>query len=323
MKNRFRFGLKTLQIVLCLFVLLGGFARAAAPTGDYDPTQRGSKPIEDLPETTGARRNFLWEVRSSANTVYLFGTIHVGKRSFYPLPQVVEDALARSEMLVVEADPGKPASAAEVDRMIFFAPSDGLNQHISPALYQRVLRHLTRLKLDEARAQRLRPFLLATLLSVEELKRLGYDPAQGVERYLMAAARRQEKGLAELESEAMQIKLFADMSDKLQAAFLENALDVIERERTADQVTGMVNAWQTGDVALMQEVAETTAKDKFLRAELDRVLLSGRHPAMLTKIESYLFAERPVFVAVGALHLVGKDGLLAALRAKGYRLRQL
>lgn len=46
----------------------------------------------------------LWQVKSKDNTVYLYGTIHVGKTSFYPLPDAVENAFGQSARLAVEAD---------------------------------------------------------------------------------------------------------------------------------------------------------------------------------------------------------------------------
>ena len=56
------------------------------------------------PETASTPRQFLWEVSSLTNKVYLYGTVHAGKASFYPLPQSVERAFADSTILAVEGD---------------------------------------------------------------------------------------------------------------------------------------------------------------------------------------------------------------------------
>ena len=53
----------------------------------------------------------IWEVRSPTNTVYLFGTIHVGARKMYPLSPAVEQAYAASHVLALEADPTDQAAA--------------------------------------------------------------------------------------------------------------------------------------------------------------------------------------------------------------------
>src|SRR6476619_7597474 len=53
----------------------------------------------------------IWEARSATNTVYLFGTIHVGARKMYPLSPAVEKAFAAARVLALEADPTDQAAA--------------------------------------------------------------------------------------------------------------------------------------------------------------------------------------------------------------------
>jgi uncharacterized protein YbaP (TraB family) len=112
------------------------------------------------------------------------------------------------------------------------------------------------------------------------------------------------------------------MPGNLQEAFLDNAIAALELGRSADQVTGMVNAWQSGDARLMAEVTAQVNRGMKLTAQLDEILLYGRHDAMLKKIESYLAGKEAYFVAVGSLHLVGPRGLIQALASRGYEVRQ-
>ena len=53
-----------------------------------------------------------------------------------------------------------------------------------------------------------------------------------------------------------------------------------------------------------------------------QVLLGDRNRAWLPQVEALLSRPRPAFVLVGAAHLVGADGLLAMLKAKGYSVEQ-
>src|SRR5262245_51232019 len=55
---------------------------------------------------------FLWKVTSPKSTVYLFGSIHVGEKGFYPLPEEVERAFARCKALVLEVDTARADQAA-------------------------------------------------------------------------------------------------------------------------------------------------------------------------------------------------------------------
>ena len=75
------------QGLLAVFAALAVHAQAAA--------------VADVPATT---KHFLWEVASLTNRIYLYGTIHAGRKEWFPLPAAIEDAFNDSAVLVVEAD---------------------------------------------------------------------------------------------------------------------------------------------------------------------------------------------------------------------------
>ena len=318
-------------LIKLLALLLWGAATAIAQTPgpspseapQYDPT----RPIADAPALDPARaaerKAFIWEVRSASNTVYLFGTIHVGKRSFYPLPDAVEAALKNSATLVVEADITKIESDDDVRPLIAFRPPLSLESQVPAPLYQRLQRQLIRLKLPADGLRELKPFIAGGFIAIAEFARLGYDRNFGVDAYLIAAARREQKPVLELESQLGQLKMFDAMPQPLQEAFLDNALTSIETGKTPEQVTGMVNAWQSGDAKLMLAVASDVNQGMHQSAEIEELLVYSRHPPMMKQIEGFLADKQAYFVAIGSLHLVGPRGLVELLRAKGYAVKQL
>jgi uncharacterized protein YbaP (TraB family) len=302
---------------------------APPPPGsaDYDPTRPSAAPAE-LPRLVPpaalrqAGRSFLWEVKSKSNTVYLFGTIHVGKAAFYPLAEPVEGAFAASRKVVVEADITRDGGMAAVKSLITYEPPDSLDQHIPADLYARLNAQLGPLGIPIRAARTMKPYVIAGLLAIAEYQRLGYDMNRGVDAYLIEHARSAGKPILELESQRGQIEMLAGMPAELQEAFLDNALVALEKKLSGDQVAGVVKAWQTGDARLMEEVNATAAAAMRLQPRLDDVFLHQRHPGMLKKIEGFLAEREPCFVAVGSLHLIGKGGLLQMLRDKGYEVNQ-
>jgi hypothetical protein len=48
-----------------------------------------------------------------------------------------------------------------------------------------------------------------------------------------------------------------------------------------------------------------------------------RNQQWLAQIEQMMRADENYLIIVGAGHLVGKNGLIAALRGRGYRVKQL
>jgi uncharacterized protein len=295
---------------------------------EYDPTRlnAGAASESKSDEKSAAatdKKSFLWEVKSATNTVYLFGTIHIGKKDFYPLPDAVEKALASSKKVVVEADISKTDGLADISKLIMYEAPDTLERKIPSALFARLKTQLTKFKIPVDGVKPMKPFMIGALLSVNEFTRLGYDMNFGVDAYLIASANKQMKPILELESQLGQIELLTNMPPLLQETFLENALTALEAGTIADQMSGVVTAWQTGDVKLMQDVVATGNKNAKRISEFDEILLYNRHPAMVKKIEGFLLDNQPHFVAVGSLHLLGPKGLVELLAAKGFKIRQL
>jgi uncharacterized protein len=302
-------------------------APAKAPAAQkYDPTKAvPTAPASPAPATAPAAvgKAFLWEVKSKTNVVYLFGTIHVGKRAFYPLPSQVEEAFGKSQRLVVEADISNNEGMADVESVINYKAPDSLDKHIPAALFGRLKTQLERLQIPVDAVAPMKPFLIGGFLSIAEFSKLGFDMNMGVDSYLVAKAHDDKKQILELESQMGQLKMLNGMSPALQEAFLDNAVSMLETGKVADQVSGMVNAWQSGDVKLMQDVTSAANKGSRMRDQLDDVLLHSRHEAMLKKIGVYLGGNVPHFIAVGSLHLVGPRGLVEILKARGFEVKQL
>src|SRR5262249_11543718 len=76
---------RALRLLAVLAMLGSCFGQAAAPAAAPKP-----------------RHILMWKASSPTNTVYLLGSIHVGKKDMYPLPQAIESAFAASKVLAVE-----------------------------------------------------------------------------------------------------------------------------------------------------------------------------------------------------------------------------
>jgi hypothetical protein len=82
----------------------------------------------------------------------------------------------------------------------------------------------------------------------------------------------------------------------------------------------LVQAWKAGDVRIVEEIVLKDVKQEPL---LYQRLLVERNRNWMPTIEALFMRPRPSFVVVGAAHLVGPDGLVTQLRAKGYRVEQM
>lgn len=283
----------------------------------------GEKPADPAKKANENTRAFLWRVTSGTSTAYLFGTIHVGKQSFYPLPQLVEEALDQSAKVVMEADISTSESTAEIDKMMFYTAPQSLDKNISKPLFDRLNAQLTRLNLPPQGAKGMKPWVVGGFLSVNEFVRLGYEMNYGVDAYLIEEAKKRNKPLLELETQVAQLKVLNDMPAKLQETYLENAVYSLENGLYEKHIKNLVDAWQTGDAARLESVYTQMTKPLKNATEIDDILLYSRHDAMVKKIEQFLATKETHFVVVGSLHMIGPRGLVALLKNRRHKVEQL
>jgi hypothetical protein len=269
-------------------------------------------------------RQYLWEVSSLTNRVYLYGTVHAGKASFYPLGEPVQAALADAKVLAVEADITDEAAMAKSAGSMLLTPPDRLDKRIPAPVYERFRRQVERFRLPESQVVQLKPFIASSVLAFAEWGRLGYLPQYGVDRHLLTRARESKMIIVELEGAETQAALMNSLTDEESRQALEGTLAALENGLTREQITGMVNAWQSGDAGLLLEVARAYNESVPGARELEEKFIWSRHEAMADKIEAWLMQGRErVFVAVGALHLAGPRGLVEILAKRGFQVRQL
>src|SRR5262249_42499773 len=103
-----------------------------------------------------------------------------------------------------------------------------------------------------------------------------------------------------------------------QDRMLAQSLSDLDQERA--NVTTLADAWRAGDAPTVERIVLQGLKED--RLMYDRLLVE-RNRNWLPKLEALFARSGHALVVVGAAHLVGPDGLLALLKAKGYRVEQL
>lgn len=279
--------------------------------------------FNDSAAQTSDRRGLLWEVRKGKQVSWLLGTIHVGRPEFYPLPPSRLAQLKRADAIVLEADiSDTPRAIAATQKYAMYAEgAPGLETRLAPALRQRIETVLSRNQLDPVPMMRMKPWMLANVLALFEAAQAGYMPALSVEAYLLRVAKTDNKQVFEFEGIEQQFELFEQAPWATQVAFLEDALKAVETRGARRELNRIVQAWETADrVSLERLLVEMRAQSSVgSRFTVDTILL-GRHPKMVRKIETMMADGKSYVFAVGALHLIGPQGLVELLRARGYTL---
>jgi uncharacterized protein YbaP (TraB family) len=267
--------------------------------------------------------HFLWEVRSMTNSAYIYGTIHAGKKEWFPLPEVVEQAFAESRVLAVEADVTDLDAMAKSLSAMEYVPPDELSKHVPPADFERFKAQVARLGMAESITRRVKPFPAASMIMFAEWERAGYSPQFGIDAYLISKAKAMKKRVVELEGVEAQSAIMDSLTEQEHQRAFAGMLKALEEGIIDDQLDGMAKAWQSGDAFLMLELSRRYNEKIPGAREMEEKFIWSRHEAMLAKIEGYLNKSiEKHFIAVGSLHLTGKRGLVELLKAKGYMVKQ-
>lgn len=256
-------------------------------------------------------------------TVYLAGSVHVLRPEDNELPSGFELAYADAEALVMELDLDEVDPARIQSYMLensLLDPTTSLRELYGPKRYEKVEAGAARMGLPLAGLQQLKPWAVALMLAQLELARMGLDPEQGVEQQLAKRARADDKPLGGLETLAEQLDVLNDLSVSDQAKFLELSIEEAETGSLPESVDTLIGAWRRGDTELLSKLL----LDEYARfPSLYRPLVEERNRRWLPQVERLLKADQDTMVVVGALHLVGDDGLLKLLEARGYKARRV
>jgi hypothetical protein len=269
-------------------------------------------------------KHFFWKVTGGQGTVYLLGTIHVGKAELYPLPALIEDSFRQSDVLIEEIDLSAEGETQRLSQAVILQGSypsgDALTNHISQQT-QALLAEYAKGNPLGANYTRFKPWLLGLLIDAIEVKRLGLDGAKGLDEHLADEATQQHKPVSGLETADSQLRLVMSFPDDLQDKLLMASL--VEAKKGQETMERMMAAWTSGSPVAMDKVISDEVREYPVLKPVMEKILYQRNDAMAQKIEGFLKTQKTYFVAVGAGHLVGERGIINQLRDKHYVVEQL
>lgn len=274
---------------------------------------------------TVERHGSLYRVQQGNDTIYLFGTIHVGQASFFPLGEEATSAFNQASTVAVEMDVRKlELIQLAVKKYGLYAPGDSIESHLPEDGLQQLKTELAGMGIPFNNVDQMKPWMIANLLITLLLQRAHYLPQDGIDLFLLRRAQEQGKTIVELESADYQLSLYSKLNDSEQATYLKETLEIMNNEEMLRITHALVNAWLKADSKAMRQVLEESLDEDTVTAEFTKkILLDQRNPEMTDKIEAMLKNHQSVFVGVGLLHLVGEKGIPALLQQRGYTVNKI
>ncbi len=167
---------------------------------------------------------------------------------------------------------------------------------------------MTKAGLDDADFAEVETWAAALTLAQASSRHL--DSGNGIDRAVIAAMR--GKRIEELEGREAQLSIFDNLPEKEQRDLLTAM--VIDAEKDRDEAADIAAAWRRGD---MTSISRATASGMLADPELREALFTARNRRWSARVLAAMDRGAKPFIAVGAAHLAGPQGVPALLRASG------
>lgn len=275
-----------------------------------------SKPLSVLPENKDDN-TLLWEISGNGidTPSHLFGTFHLMCKEDIHFSDNLKTAIKNADEVYFEMDLDDPANT--LGAMFYMNMKDGkkLKDLYTEAEYKRVISFFKdSMQLPDMLLQRMKPTFLEAFLYP---KMMPCKTMSGVEEELMKIAKSDKKEIKGFETIAFQASVFDSIPYDVQAKSLLKTIDSLPLYRL--NFDTMLNVYKSQQVSKIEKLFN--GSDLTQEENLD-VMLYNRNKNWVNQLKGILKKDN-IFMAVGAGHLVGQQGLIELLRKEGYTVKPI
>lgn len=266
----------------------------------------------------------LWKVSDADNSLYLLGSFHLLKPADYPLAPGVYAALDDAERVMFELSPAEMNDPALGQKMAVVAQrADGqsLQAALPAETWAQLVDYAGKRNLALQNFQGFDTWFIGLLVGLTEMQLVGLDASLGLDKHFAQRAQAAGKAVGALETADQQFAMFDGMSPKEQVQQLQDSLDDVGAME--QEINKMHALWRAGDADALYAMSGAEMKREY--PDLYERLNVGRNRAWLPRLRALLDDEASddALVVVGALHLLGDDGVVQMLRDAGYTVERL
>jgi uncharacterized protein YbaP (TraB family) len=261
-------------------------------------------------ESIGSQAQLLYKIEGKdlQKPSYIYGTIHIMPKKQFVISEAINTALKECDALVMEVDINMDLKTKIDAAQRSLLPNGKTIADITSAENAQKIRQfcMDSLHWKESkyvRMSRLTPFFLTSII-LQDL--IGKSKSFEVE--LNKLAEKNKMTTLGLETIQMQMDLVNDVPYEEQIKLLLEGLTTNNSEYNT-----MLNCYLKQDLNKLGELMN----DAELSPEFNANFLVKRNQNWIPQI-SKMVQEKPIFIAVGAGHLPGEQGVLKLLQEAGY-----
>lgn len=252
----------------------------------------------------------LFKAQKGSQILYLFGTVHVGSRSQQAINQPVEMAIKQSDALILEAELG---GNIDFPSLVEHPVRDVLTNDELAQLNEIALE--SQLNIDMLKS--LPSWQASLVLQQHVFTALDFHAEFGVEHQLSSWAQTHALPVKGLESLQFQIDLLANQPQGGKQMLLQT---IEEWPYTENNIQCLIKSWSHGDVANLEAMLHIDSdNDDFYQ----QFLIDRNKNWVRSLVTSSEYQKGTYFIAVGALHLVGQESVVALLKQQGFTIEQI
>ncbi len=260
--------------------------------------------------------SLLWEISGNglSQSSYLFGTIHLIDKKDFTIRKEIDSIFELTNQIAFEIKMDDPDALAKIQDWFPLPEGKSLQDYCTPAEYEKITKYLTdSLETDINQYKNLKPF------GVAQLQVMGYADGEvaSYEGYFMTQALLLQKPIKGLESIDDQLKLFDVIPYEEQIDWMIQGIDSTAEYNNI--WSKLIIAYKNEDLPALWQLFKESSPEL---VKYQDMLISGRNIKWIPVIEE-MIKSSSTFIAVGAGHLPGENGLLDLLRNHGYSLRPL
>jgi hypothetical protein len=299
-------------------------APVASETASASASQAPPTPIN--PPAQIAWHPLLYKIAGTKPS-YLFGTIHVPDSRIANFPPALDQAIASSDEIVNEMPLDNASNPMAMMASFQMPNGQTLTSQLSPALHARLA------QVFQSKGLPLMPFehfkvwaVAAQVALIDHLMEM-MSGGKAIDMNIHDKGKAAGKKTSGLETEAEQLQVFDGLTKDEQSRVLEQTLDQRDKDLKdgKDPVAKLMSLYIAGDeVPLLAELNAGFDPQKPLDQKLLKRLITDRNKIMTDRIAAKLKGPaRSYFIAVGAAHLLGDDGVVAQLKKKGVTIERV
>jgi uncharacterized protein len=269
----------------------------------------------------------LWKIeKDGVPTSHLFGTIHMADTRVTTLPEAAKQVFSKAKTVALEiantSDAGMIEAMTKVPELLAYTDGTTLQAQLSPAEFTKVTNLVGKTGMPGEAATVIRPWMISILLAMSDCQRLQMTAGKkALDSQLEDTAKKNGATVVGLETAESQMTAMASIPNDKQILLLKAGLAYADR--TDDMIETLIQLYLSRKLGATMPFQIALGEKVGIPAksyeDFTRILVTERNAKMRDATKP-LLDKGDAFIAVGALHLSGKTGLVQLLREAGYKV---